>query len=223
MLSQLQSKTRWKVEVFSDSPSTQRLTAFSSVKLSEIVQERKITVDPQRYPTSLQAFLGLENVESNTGDLVDFAPRYGKTIRSRCKRFYRYDVLYGRLRPYLNKVFLADGDVSEGICSGEFYVLIPNTEAVLPNYLRSVLASEYLYAHVTKLQTGSALPRIQINDLLALEVPLPPLSVQLEYEQFLVEQVARRRQLKLELSKLVHEIEAAFLEAVESGSPPVID
>ena len=223
MLSQLQSKARWKVEVFGDSPSVQRQTEFPCVKLGEVVQERKVTIDPQLHPDKLLNFLGLENVESNTGDLVDFTPRYGRTIRSRCKRFYRYDVLYGRLRPYLNKVFIANGDITEGICSGEFYVLTPNMEAVLPNYLRAVLASEYVHAHVGRLQTGSALPRIQVRDLLDLDMPLPPFSVQVEYEQFLVEQITLRRRLKMRLSDLEHEIDTAFLQAIELGSLPVID
>ena len=159
---------------------------------------------------------------SATGDLIAFKPKYGREIRSRSKRFYENDVLYGRLRPYLNKVFVAVGDLMSGICSGEFYVLIPRQDVVLPNFLRAVLSSEYVHQHVASWQTGSALPRLQIEDLLAIEVPLPPLEEQRAYEEFLMSQNRERRRLKKKLETMESKIPKAFVDAIERGSAPFI-
>ena len=134
LFSELQKRARWKVEFFCGDSASKPETAFDAVPLREVFEERREFLDPQVYPDHVFNYLGLEHVQSLTGDLVDFRPQPGKEILSRCKVFRRGDVLYGRLRPYLNKVFLACGQVSEGICSGEFYVLTPETSIVLPHF-----------------------------------------------------------------------------------------
>ena len=182
--------------------------------------KEKETVDPQAHPGDLMNYIGLENVESTTGDLVGFKPRYGKEIRSRSKRFYEGDVLYGRLRPYLNKVLVADSEIAVGICSGEFYVLVPRQDRVRANYLRAILSSEHVRKHVASWQTGSALPRLQLDDLLGIEVPLPPMEAQETFEEFLVRQDNLRRRLKQDLRTLADQTVKSFADAIEHGSTP---
>ena len=219
-VSQLRQRRRWKVEFFATRTPRSNESGFPTVLLDNIVDERRETMDPQACPDDIVHYIGLENVESGTGDLIAFKPKCGKEIRSRSKRFYENDVLYGRLRPYLNKVFVAVGNLTSGICSGEFYVLVPRQDVVLPNFLRAILSSEYVRQHVASWQTGSALPRLQIEDLLAIEVPLPPLDEQRVYEDFLVSQNHVRRRLREKLETLETKIPRVFLDAVERGSTP---
>src|SRR5436309_1066967 len=136
-MSQIHEASRWKVEFFCNEAAPKANIAFAWVPLEKVVDERKESLDPQSYPDHRFNYLGLENVGSVTGDLVSFVPRYGKEVRSRSKIFREGDVLYGRLRPYLNKVFLAGDQISSGICSGEFFVLKPRANIVLPNFLRT--------------------------------------------------------------------------------------
>ena len=222
LVSQLRQRGRWKVEFFDTSASRQNKSGFPRTALGNIVDERRETMDPQACPEERMNYIGLENVASNTGDLIKFKPKYGKAIRSRSKWFYEGDVLYGRLRPYLNKVFVANGNPTTGICSGEFYVLSPKRDLVLPNYLRAVLSSEYVLQHVSSWQTGSALPRLQIDDLLSIEVPLPTIQEQKSYEEFLASQNCLRRRLKQDLEKVEYMTEKLFAEAIEGGSTPRI-
>ena len=220
-VSRLRQKRRWKVEFFVTSPTQNTKSGFPSAVLRDIVDERKKTLDPQSFPEKSMNYIGLENVESTTGDLIDFNPKLGKAIRSRSKRFYEGDVLYGRLRPYLNKVFVATGSVASGICSGEFYVLVSRQGLVLPNYLRAILSSKYVQQHVVSWLTGSALPRLQVDDLLGIEVPLPPMEQQRGFEDFLVSQDNLRRCLKQDLETLEIRNGRVFVEAIERGSIPV--
>src|SRR5574337_361920 len=76
-------------------------------------------------------YIGLENIESDSGKLIQFEPTESLEIKSSKNKFSSYDVLYGKLRPYLNKVCLPDFD---GICSTDIVVLRPR-ENILRKYL----------------------------------------------------------------------------------------
>jgi hypothetical protein len=132
-------------------------------------------------------------------------------------------VLYGRLRPYLNKVFVADGRVGEGLCSGEFFVLTPRPDGFRPHVARAVLASELVRHIVRDLVTGSALPRLALDELLAIEVPVPPPEVQAAIEALIRRESARRRELRHAAAQITPDIERALLAMLAGKSPGVPD
>ena len=131
-MSALTKQGRWKVEYFCNGRGTSH-AHHPFVRLGDILRERRESLDPQAFPDHLFNYLGLEHVQSVSGDLVEYCPRMGRAVLSRSKVFRLGDILYGRLRPSLNKVFVTDERIPEGICSGEFYVLIPDAEAVRPH------------------------------------------------------------------------------------------
>lgn len=217
----IQSTGRWKVELFSSADYTvPTSTDFEMKPLRTLLTERKESLDPQAYSDFTFSYLGLENVQPLTGDLVDFQPRLGQEIKSRAKVFRKGDLLYGRLRPYLNKVYLAVGKVHTGICSTEFLVFTPDYDKVGAHYIQAIVSSDYVQRHVKGMQTGSALPRIQTDDLLDILVPVPPLEIQEQYEQFLAAENDRRRRLLKELDHLPERIIEGFLGALEAGTVP---
>jgi hypothetical protein len=199
---EIKERSRWKVEFYDDDPATVSASSFPMVPIGDIVHERTEALDTQHYPEHIFAYIGLENVESLTGDLIGLADKRGCEILSKSKVFREGDVLYGRLRPNLNKVFLAVRPLMEGVCSGEFYVLIPDQTKVLPRFLRSVLASKYVQTFVRNWQTGSALPRLQLKDLLHVEIPLPDLKMQEELCSLLGNSDVERRAAKETVKKL---------------------
>lgn len=216
----MRHQARWTPDAFLAPLVDRAAMAYPSAPLGSLVAERKENIDPQAYPTHRFNYLGLEHVQSTTGDLVDFAPRQGKEIRSRSKIFRHGDILYGRLRPYLNKVYLAQGPVSSGICSGEFYVLIPEKTRILPEFLRAVLSSEYVQPYVASRQTGTALFRIHLDDLLSIYVPVPPMEMQQAFEDFLGHERMRRRRLAAEVAALPQAMLEAVVQALASGDQP---
>jgi len=88
-------------------------------ELGEIFTLRKEQINPQNQ-TGVISYIGLENIESNSGNLVGEVDTDIKSIKSIKNVFYKGDVLYGKLRPNLNKVWLANID---GICSTDILVL----------------------------------------------------------------------------------------------------
>lgn len=209
---------RWKVEFFlpddgeNDSPS---LSSSSFVPLRSLVKERKETINPSSLRATLINYIGLEHIQTFTGELVGHGPRPASSIKSRSKIFRPNDVLFGRLRPSLNKVWLARGDVIEGICSTEFFVLVPIVERVRPGVLRYLLSSPYVQRHASRLQTGTALPRMDLNDLLEIQVPLPDLDTQVTLERRVLREFDELVTLRARLEMMPQEIQQHFMEGVE--------
>jgi len=174
---QLRDAGRWVVSYFAKSGSS-AISGFPMRTLRGVVRERQGATDPQQLGEQPISYLGLEHVRSGSGELVDFARRPANNVKSRSKIFRKGDVLFGRMRPELNKVYLADGEVEDGICSTEFVVLIASEGVLVPRFLRHVLASTFVTDQIGRFRGGAALPRINTGDLLSIPIPVPPLDVQ---------------------------------------------
>ena len=129
-------------------------------------------------PTSIHLpFVGMENVNSNTGILnFDTDSRIGSR-KSVMFRFDRTHVLYGKLRPYLNKVATPE---FVGICSTELVPLRPIDNVnrdFLAHFLRNKATVDFAVASAT----GTRMPRTNMNLLMAMPVPLPPIELQQQF------------------------------------------
>lgn len=114
----------------------------------------------------------LEHIESGTGRLL------GSTLSSRQKshknRFKNGDVLFGKLRPYLKKFYFA---THEGVCSSEIWVMRPNAEYLLPQFLYYIVQSSR-FIEKCCVSSGSKMPRADWDYVLSLVIHLPPLPEQ---------------------------------------------
>lgn len=214
--SDLLNADRWTPAFFLQE-SEELLSAYPMLPLSKVVGQRKGTVDPQTLGDTSVNYLSLENVRPQTGELKSFKPRLAKEIKSRSKVFDENDVLYGRLRPELNKVYLCQGLLSSGICSGEFLVLSPIKNQINPVYLRHILASIYVTNVVKKYRMGASLPRISINDLLKIEIPIPPIEVQNQISIQLIEVDLKIKILRKELELLPCSQTSALVQSMING------
>lgn len=134
-------------------------------------------------------YLGLANVQSNTGERVDSTDADGEGA---VFEYVESDVLFARLRPYLNKVYRAEG---KGVCSPEFHVMrIRPDEAtgkprVIPDYLAAILRSRIVLSQTRHMMTGNTHPRLANEDVVDLVVPVPKEKIQ----QTIAAEAARRR------------------------------
>ncbi len=205
---------RWKVELFAgtDAPA-KKTSTLPFVALGDLFFESRATLNPQEDPDNVFIFIGMENVESNTGDLTGNLSKKGVEIKSRSKTFSEGQIIYGRLRPTLNKVYLCSSDTPNGICSGEFIVLNVREGLVRPRVLREILSSEFVLEQVIRFIAGAALPRVSFSDLASIEVPLPSVETQMKLEKSLFDLDARRKKLKKELSEIPKIFSKILLEA----------
>lgn len=198
---------RWNASFFvTESAAYSLCNGFRMMTLGELCSERREFLFPGDYPERKFNYVGLENISQATRMLVGFAPKLGAEVKSRSKVFREGDILYGRLRPALNKCLLVDGMLSEGICSTEILVLIADENLVVPEYLCELMVSVEVSRRVQGLVAGAALPRVQPKDLLGIEVPIPDRDAQehvvsqvLSARDELVQHVRRARELPVEI------------------------
>ena len=120
-------------------------------------------------------YVGLESVEAGTGAFVE--GELSKTPEDPRAVSFHFDtrhVLYGKLRPYLNKVVAPN---FEGKCSTELVPLLPG-ESLDRQYLAYFLRSKATVDAIVARTAGARMPRADMNHLLGLSIPLPTLPEQ---------------------------------------------
>lgn len=154
-----------------------------------------------------ETYVGLENIDGPTGE---YLPTSEKDSVSAALRFEAEQILFPKLRPYLNKTYFAEFD---GVCSTEFHVF--ESTQLRAEFLTEFLRSRWIVGITSMLMTGSTLPRLQMNDIERLPIPQPPSDVQQRiYEKILeLRQQARRlrEQARADLDEAKRDIEALIL------------
>jgi type I restriction enzyme, S subunit len=139
--------------------------AVGRSKVGDLAQFISDTVHPGSDASPADSFVGLQHIESHTGRRLG-SDELG-AMKGRKFRFRPGDVVYGYLRPYLNKVWVAD---RHGLCSVDQYVLRPYP-GVNPYLLGHSLRSRELLGQAIDLTHSLQLPRLRSGLLASLEVP----------------------------------------------------
>lgn len=159
-------------------------------------------------------YFGLENIESFTGKLLDSVELESEGIGH---RFQKDDVLFGKLRPYLAKVFLAQ---EEGLSSTEALVF-RSSEVIYPKFLSYYCLSQDFINEVNGTTFGSKMPRASWDDISSFRMVYPSLDEQKIIADFLDKRLAQVDALiaKQEtlLEKLAEQRVALISHAVTKG------
>ncbi len=118
--------------------------------------------------------LDLEDIEKDTSRLVQRKKFKESPSKSTKSCFRAGDILYGKLRPYLNKVIVAD---SEGYCTTEI-IPIRIYSDLIPEYVKYILKRREFLQYVNSKTYGINLPRLSTDDARKAVFPLPPLAEQ---------------------------------------------
>ena len=154
-----------------------RKALWSHKSVGEICAKVSDSVLPETLNGAVE-YIGLENIVSQIGK-IDGQTTYAdpSEIKSLKTVFRAGDILYGKLRPNLNKVWRADRN---GICSTDIFALRAHVETVHPIFLETMFRSAVFNAKVMGQLRGAQLPRVGWGDFSALEIPVPPIDVQRE-------------------------------------------
>lgn len=120
-------------------------------------------------------YLGLEGIESGSGQFV--VGELSKTPEAPQANSFRFDerhVLYGKLRPYLNKVALP---TAPGKCSTEIIPLLP-TLPLDRQYMSYFLRAPATVQQIAERSSGARMPRADMDFVLSLPIGLPPINEQ---------------------------------------------
>ena len=118
--------------------------------------------------------LELEDIEKDSGVILEKERKGDREVKGVRHTFQSGDILYSKLRTYLNKVLIAP---TSGYCSTEI-IPIKCHDSVTAQYLCAWLRSPYFLAYTQSCGYGVKMPRISTTDARNGIVPLPPLNEQ---------------------------------------------
>lgn len=156
-------------QIKNDSANTNLPIGWSWRRLSDLCVEDRHLVEPGSELARQLPYLSLEDIESHTGRirrLDDLAATQGQSTTF---AFDSRHLLYGKLRPYLNKVALPD---FAGRCTTELIPFLPRAN-ISRRYLGWLFRRPETVAFAMKGKTGSRMPRANIKELLTLPVAIP--------------------------------------------------
>ena len=168
-------------------------------------------------PSNEERYVGLENVQSNSGKFIATEEVIPEGISN---VFSRGDVLFGKLRPYLAKSWLAD---FSGICSSEFLVM--TSRKIDSKFLHYFTLTEEFIKQVDSSTYGSKMPRASWDYIGLLNIPIPShesekVAAFLDHETAKIDTLIEKQQRLIELAK---ERRTALISAAVTGKIDVRD
>lgn len=127
--------------------------------------------DPKNNDTNEKIYIGLENMMTNKGII---SKNNSLKIKSVKTKFEKYDLLYGRLRPYLNK---HDVVTFDGICSTDILVFRFKNK-ITAKYINYYFDTVDFIKYVVKNSNGINLPRVSAKEIGLYKIKLPPINEQ---------------------------------------------
>lgn len=134
--------------------------------------QTKVKISPKDIRDDMWS-LDLEDIQKETGAILVKTKASERKITGDKVMFYKGQVLYSKLRPYLKKILVAPDD---GICTPE---LVPfDTYLIDENYISYVLRSPHIDYGINSVTYGVKMPRVGTDTMVNLLIPLPPLAEQ---------------------------------------------
>ena len=133
--------------------------------------------------------LNLDMVEAQTGRILDYLVVSEEEVGNSTCTFDTSNVLYSKLRPYLNKVVIPDRC---GYATSELVPLQPVKTKINREYLAFMLRSDEFVNMINEKVAGAKMPRVPMGDFRKFDVPVPPMELQEQFAYF-VKQVDKSK------------------------------
>ena len=160
-----------------------------------------------------------ENVESETGRVLDFYSSYDSTG----VKFQAGDVLFNKLRVYLSKVVFAE---YSGHSLGEMIVIRPSLQDI-GKYIFYLMLSSHFIKYCESISYGAKMPRTDVDDILNAQIPLASYEEQTQIVDFLdqktgqIDELIHIKERRIEL--LQEQRTALINQAVTKGLNPTVE
>ena len=200
-------------EVF-NSPQAQ---AWPRKRLGDVLRLRKEIIHPHDKPKGPAVFVGLEHIEPNTGCRIGSVDVEMSRLTGRKPQFHKGDIVYGYLRPYLNKIWIADFD---GLCSVDQFAFEVDNRLAQSGFIAWFMRSP-IYLERSRVDTTTGqLPRIGTGEVAGVEFGCPSMDEQRKVVKAIDSETGEimrvRRGLECQLAALDH-LPAALLRQAFSG------
>ncbi|RBQ27289.1 MULTISPECIES: restriction endonuclease subunit S [Arcobacteraceae] len=158
------------------------------VTFDKLIEIKPKSVKPKDIK-SIYKYVGLENIEKDLGNLINIKNAINEDLKSNKFYFDENVILYGKLRPYLNKVALPN---FIGVCSTDILPI----KAINSNklFVSFIIKHNSFVEVMTIKATGANLPRVSKSDLLSQIVFNPPINLQNKFAK-IVEKIEEQKSL----------------------------
>jgi len=174
---------------------------------------KSIRIDSSKYPNEEYRFIGMEHIEKETGRLLDMQIVKGKEIKSQTIRVPANFIVYGKLRPYLNKYWINKTEFDNIICSSEFFVFDID-DKINKLFFKYVLSSKVIQEQIADKTSGARMPRINEAIFFDLKFPLPPRDIQDKIASKIDLMKNEIESAKVKATNLLTEAEQEFEKAI---------
>ena len=161
-------------------------------------------------------YVTTENMVKDRGGITTYS---GELPASAGTAYKKGDTLVSNIRPYLQKIWLADRD---GACSKDVLVFRSiNTDSLLPEFLHLLLWQKDFFDYDMSTFTGTGRPRGDKDELLKYPIPVPTLSEQralIDDFNRLTDEINSKRQ---QIAALKESVKSRFVEIVGSSAPQI--
>ena len=175
---------------------------ISLAKVFDVITERIETnqLEPSHYVTT-------ETMLKNCKGIITFS---GKLPSGSVFKFRKGDILLSNIRPYLQKIWLAEFD---GGCSTNVFVLRnKNADICDTRYIFCVMARDEFFDYVMLNTKGLNMPQGKREHILDYVIPLPPMDIQRKISDECQAVDSRSASLTSRISQCRTRIEAIFRE-----------
>lgn len=174
---------------------------WNLMPFGKIASIKACLVPPKEYPLLPQ--ISPDNIEKESARLLqNYKTVQESGVISWNHHFYKGQIIYSKVRPTLNKLFLAQ---FEGLCSADMYPIETTQDA---RYLVYAMLSGYFVQQVAAITANRVkMPKINKQELSKITVLLPPLSEQASVVSYLDRKCSLIDAIILEKEELIRELE----------------
>lgn len=165
--------------------NTQEKRRWPSRRLGDVLVRHNEVIHPGERAGEAP-FVGLEHIEPNSGRRIGSQTIDLGRLTGRKPTFRRGQIVYGYLRPYLNKVWVAEFD---GYSSVDQFAFVVRPELADTEFVAAFMRSETFLRRSSIVTTTGQLPRIGTEQIAAVPIELPPIDVQRRITRDLAEQL----------------------------------
>lgn len=150
-------------------------TNINTIKFKDLIEQNKINKEDGIW------LLNLDMIKPNTGEIIEKVYINSQNIPTSSISFKKGDVLYSKLRPYLNKVVIAD---ENGFGTSELIPLNSYKCGLNAEYLAYYLRQDSFVEYIKDKVSGAKMPRVSMDVLRNLDIDRPNYISQKQFSNF---------------------------------------
>jgi len=150
---------------------------WEKVKFNKIFKQGKKSIKPEDIKDG-QKYIGLEHIEKESGEILKYVSLNKGELKSNKFIFDENYVLYGKLRPYLNKVATPK---FKGICSTDIIPFKPIESKSNRSFLSHLLKGKWFVEYANRRTSGANLPRVSPKEINKFQTINPPIKLQNQF------------------------------------------